>query len=125
MSAILWGFVIGVLVGAAYLFAREADVRRTLISWLFLGVAVGVLVELARQPWLGALVAVMATMVVGRVIVWMFGGMIPPPPGGAASMRANSKGLRQRAGRRLASLPEGLASVGWPSPEGGRREVVR
>jgi len=69
------GSVIGVLVGVAYLFAREADVRRTVISWVLLGVAVGALVELARQPWLGVLVAVMATMVVGRVMVWMFGGM--------------------------------------------------
>ena len=68
---ILIGLAIGVLLGVAYLFNKEPRVRRTLASSVLLGVVVGVLVELAREPIFASIFAGVATIFIVEFIRWV------------------------------------------------------
>jgi len=71
MIPVLVGLAVGMLIGAAYLFSKEPTVRRTLASSVFLGIAVGVLVELARRPMFTAVFAGLATMFLSQFLQWV------------------------------------------------------
>lgn len=73
MSALLVGLLVGVGLGMLYLSSRAPRVRRTLASSLLLGIIVGLLVELARRPVLGAVFAGAATVFVAEFIRWVLG----------------------------------------------------
>ena len=75
MTAILIGVALGVLLGAAYLFSKDPGVRRTLASSVLLGVVVGVLVELAREPLFSAVFAGVATIFLAEFIRWVLGSL--------------------------------------------------
>ena len=73
MAAILVGLACGVLLGAAYVFGKDPGVRRTLASSVLLGVVVGILVELAREPLFSAVFAGVATIFLAEFIRWVLG----------------------------------------------------
>ena len=71
MIPILIGLAVGIVLGAAYLFSKEAQVRRTLASSALLGVVVGILVELARRPLFTAIFAGMAMIFLVEFVRWV------------------------------------------------------
>ena len=75
MGAVLIGLGVGVLLGAAYLFGKDSSVRRTLASSVLLGIVVGILVELAREPLLSAVFAGVATIFLVEFIRWVLGSL--------------------------------------------------
>ncbi len=68
---VLIGLAIGLLVGVAYVFSKEPSVRRTLASSVLLGIVVGVLVELAREPLFASIFAGVATIFLVEFIRWV------------------------------------------------------
>ena len=75
MAAILIGVVGGVVIGLLYLFGSKSSVRRTLASSVLLGIFVGILVELAREPILSAVFAGAATIFLAEFIRWILGSL--------------------------------------------------
>ena len=75
MAAIIIGLFAGVLVGLLYLLGGTPNVRRTLASSMLLGVFVGVLVELAKEPLLSAVFAGVATIFLAEFIRWVLGSL--------------------------------------------------
>ncbi len=73
MAAILLGLLGGILLGVLYLLGAKPQARRTLASSVLLGVVVGVLVELARKPLLGAVFAGVAAMFLAEFVRWVLG----------------------------------------------------
>ena len=73
MYAMLVGLGVGIGAGLLYLFSTESAVRRTLSRSVLLGVFVGVLVELARRPLLGAVFAGVATIFLLEFLRWVVG----------------------------------------------------
>jgi hypothetical protein len=71
MPAILIGLVLGVFIGAAYLFSKEPGVRRTLGSSILLGVAIGLLVELAHRPLFTAIFVGLSIVFLREFILWV------------------------------------------------------
>ena len=71
MAAILIGLVGGAFLGLVYVMRARPQIRRTLVSSILLGVFVGVLVELAREPLLGAVFAGVATIFLAEFIRWV------------------------------------------------------
>ena len=79
MTAILIGLIGGVLIGALSLVGAKAHVRRTLASSVLLGIVVGILVELSREPMLSAVFAGLATIFLAEFIRWVLGGLRRKP----------------------------------------------
>ena len=75
MVALLVGLVGGLVVGLLYLVSRKPTVRRTLASSTLLGIVVGIVVELTRRPFLTAIFAGVATIVLAEFIRWIVGSM--------------------------------------------------
>ena len=75
MAAIVVGLVGGLVVGLLYLFGKQQQVRRTLVSSVLLGVFVGILVELAREPLFSAVFAGLATIFGAEFIRWVIGSI--------------------------------------------------
>ena len=75
MAAIAIGVLAGVVIGLLYLVGANSRVRRTLASSILLGVVVGVLVELAREPLLGAVFAGVATIFLAEFVRWVMGSL--------------------------------------------------
>ena len=75
MAAILIGVMAGVGIGLLYLVSSKPKVRRTLASSVLLGIFVGVLVELAREPILSAVFAGVATIFLAEFIRWVLGSV--------------------------------------------------
>ena len=71
MPAIVLGLLGGIAIGVLYLIGAKAETRRTLVSSVLLGIVVGVLVELAREPLLGAVFAGLATIFLAEFIRWV------------------------------------------------------
>ena len=79
MAAIVIGLIAGTVVGLLYLFGAKPHVRRTLASSILLGVVVGVLVELAKEPVLSAVFAGVATIFLAEFIRWVLGSLKRKP----------------------------------------------
>lgn len=79
MAAIAIGLLAGVAIGLLYLFGARPNVRRTLASSVLLGIFVGVLVELAREPILSAVFAGVATIFLSEFIRWVLGSVRRKP----------------------------------------------
>ena len=62
-------------MGFLYLFGSKPKVRRTLASSVLLGIFVGILVELAREPILSAVFAGVATIFLAEFIRWVLGSV--------------------------------------------------
>ena len=75
MAAILIGLIAGVLIGLLYFVGAKQQVRRTLASSVLLGIFVGVLVELAREPMLSAVFVGVATIFLAEFIRWILGSL--------------------------------------------------
>ena len=75
MAAILIGLIAGAGIGLLYLFGSKPRVRRTLASSVLLGIFVGILVELAREPILSAVFAGVATIFLAEFIRWVLGSV--------------------------------------------------
>ncbi len=73
MAAIVIGVLAGVVVGLLYLVGAQQRVRRTLVSSILLGIFVGILVELSREPLLSAVFAGVATIFLAEFIRWVLG----------------------------------------------------
>ena len=71
MAAILIGLIGGALLGLLYLAGAKQHIRRTLASSVLLGIFVGVMVELAREPIISAVFVGVATMFVAEFIRWV------------------------------------------------------
>ena len=74
MAAILIGLCAGIMLGVFYLIGTAPAVRRTLTSSILLGVFLGVLVELARQPLLAAVFVGLGAVFIAEFIRWVSGG---------------------------------------------------
>ena len=75
MVAIAVGLLAGIAIGMAYLFANKPIARRTLASSVLLGIFVGVLVELSREPIFTAVFSGLATIFIAEFIRWALGGV--------------------------------------------------
>ena len=75
MAAILIGVIAGVSIGLLYLVGSKPEVRQTLASSVLLGIFVGILVELAREPILSAVFAGVATIFLAEFIRWVLGSV--------------------------------------------------
>ena len=73
MAAIVIGVLAGVVVGLLYLVGAQQRVRRTLASSILLGIFIGILVELSREPLLSAVFAGVGTIFLAEFIRWVLG----------------------------------------------------
>ena len=71
MPAILIGLVLGILLGVAYLFGKDPNVRRTLGSSILLGLVIGILVELAHRPLFTAIFVGVAVVFIREFVLWV------------------------------------------------------